>query len=294
MKLSLAIECFRTQLEANAHSCHTIGSYLHDLGLLAAALGPESELEAITTDALARFLTGAPVTRKPDGSPKAPGSVDKVKTSVKAFFRWAHEAGLAEGNPAAAIRLKHRRRPSPDVLTTQEKRSLVKAIDQTRGPKAERDATLFDLILNTGLRVSEVLGLDMSDVNVAEKQVTVAAKGGETHKVFLNARTRARLAAYLKKRKLVLGESQALFLSNRRERLSVRQAEVLVEDWLRRAGIGKHVTVHGLRHTFATHLLERTGNLRTVQEALRHRNIATTVRYTHQPSEAVAEALEAL
>ncbi|HPD17990.1 MAG TPA: hypothetical protein PLE19_23890, partial [Planctomycetota bacterium] len=83
MKLSLAIECFRTQLEANAHSCHTIGSYLHDLGLLAAALGPESELEAITTDALARFLTGAPVTRKPDGSPKAPGSVDKVKTSVK-------------------------------------------------------------------------------------------------------------------------------------------------------------------------------------------------------------------
>jgi len=112
--------------------------------------------------------------------------------------------------------------------------------------------------------------------------------------VFLNARTRRRLGAYVKKRKQVLAESQALFLSNRRKRLSVRQAQVLVEEWLTRAGIAKRVTVHGLRHTFATHLLERTGNLRTVQEALRHRHIATTVRYTHQPSEALTEALEAL
>ena len=294
MKLSLAIECFRTQLEANARSRHTIGSYLHDLGMLAAALGPDTGLGAIGTAAIARFLTGAAVTQKQDGSPKAPGSVDKVKTSLKAFFRWAHEAGLAEANPAAAIRLKHRRRPAPDVLTPQEKRRLVKAIDQTRGPKAERDATLFDLILNTGLRVSEVLGLDLTDVNVPEKHLTVTAKGGETHKVFLNARTRRRLDAYLKGRRRTLAACPALFLSNRCERLSVRQAEALVGSWLARAGIGKHVTVHGLRHTFATHLLERTGNLRTVQEALRHRNIATTVRYTHQPSEALAEALEAL
>ncbi|HRT97245.1 MAG TPA: hypothetical protein P5532_22745, partial [Planctomycetota bacterium] len=82
MKLSLAIECFRTQIEANARSRHTIGSYLHDLGVMATAVGHEAELEAITTDAIARFLTGAAVTRKPDGSPKAPGSVDKVKTSL--------------------------------------------------------------------------------------------------------------------------------------------------------------------------------------------------------------------
>ena len=294
MQLKAATDAFRTHLEANGHSRHTIGSYLHDLGMLAEALGSTAELGAIGTNDLARFLTSAPVTRKADGSPKAPGSVDKVKTSLKAFFRWAHEGGLAEANPAAAIRLKHHRRPAPDVLTTPEKRRLVKAIDQTRGPKAERDAVLIDLILNTGLRVSEVLGLDLADVNVPEKQLTVAAKGGETHKVFLNARTRSRLGAYLKKRKKVLVESQAVFLSNRRHRLSVRQAQVIVEDWLARAGIAKKVTVHGLRHTFATHLLERTGNLRTVQEALRHRNIATTVRYTHQPSEALAEALEAL
>jgi len=294
MQLSRAVDRFRIHLEANAHSTHTISSYLHDLGLLAEALGSTAELGAVGTGDLARFLTSGAVTLKPDGSPKAPGSVDKVKTSLKAFFRWAHDAGLVEANPTAALRLRHRRRPAPDVLTPQEKRRLVRTVDRTKGWKAQRDAALIDLVLNTGLRVSEVLGLDMTDVNVPEKHLTVAAKGGTIEKVFLNARTRKRLGAYVKKRKQVLAESQALFLSNRRKRLSVRQAQVLVEEWLTRAGIAKRVTVHGLRHTFATHLLERTGNLRTVQEALRHRHIATTVRYTHQPSEALTEALEAL
>ena len=294
MQLRRAVDRFRTHLEANGNSRHTISSYLHDLGLLAEALGADAELEAIGTDDVARFLTSGPVTAKADGSAKAPGSVDKVRTSVKAFFRWAHESGLVEANPTAAIRLRHRRRPAPDVLTHQEARRLVKTIDQTRGAKAQRDAALIDLILNTGLRVSEVLGLDLADVNVAERHLTVAAKGGETHKVFLNARSRRRLGAYIKRRKQVLAESQALFLSNRRRRLSVRQAQLLAEEWLTQAGIAKKVTVHGLRHTFATLLLERTGNLRTVQEALRHRSIATTVRYTHQPSEALTEALEAL
>jgi len=294
MQLSRAIARFRTYLEANGNSRHTIGSYLRDLGMLAEALGSTMELGAIGSGDLARFLTSGTVTAKADGSPKAPGSVDKVKTSLKAFFRWAHESGLVDASPAAAIRLRHRRPPAPDVLTIQEKKRLLKAMDQTRGTKAERDAVLVDLILNTGLRVSEALGLDLADVNVAEEHLAVTAKGGETHKVFLNARTRRRLAGHLKRRKRILAESAALFLSNRRQRLSVRQAETLVEGWLAKAGIVKKVTVHGLRHTFATHLLERTGNLRTVQEALRHRNIATTVRYTHQPSEALTEALEAL
>jgi site-specific recombinase XerD len=182
MQLRPAIERFHTHLEANGNSPHTRSSYLRDLGMLADALG-DVALEGIGADDVARFLTSGAVTVKSNGSPKASGSVDKTRISFKAFFRWAHEAGLVEANPAAAVHVRHRRRPAPDVLTVQEKRRLVKAIDQTRGGKAERDAT---------------------------------------------------------------------------------------------------------------HLLERTGNLRTVQEALRHRNIATTVRYTHQPSEALAEALEAL
>jgi len=294
MQLRPALERFRIHLEANGHSRHTVSSYVHDLQVMAVALSSDMELGAIGPDDMARFLTSQAVTRKADGTPKAPGSVDKVKSSVKAFFRWAHEAGLVGANPAATIHLRHRRRPAPDVLTPQEKRHLVKAIDLTRGPKAERDAVLIDLILNTGLRISETLGLDMADVAVADKHVSVTAKGGSTDKVFINGKTRKRLEAYLKVRRRVLAESPALFLSNRGQRLCVRQAEFLVDQWLARAGIAKHVTVHGLRHTFATHLLERTGNLRTVQEALRHRNIGTTTLYTHQASEALAEALEAL
>ena len=294
MQLTRAIDRFRTHLLANGHSAHTISSYLRDLGLLVRFAGTDAEVEQVKAGRLAAFLTSPAVAVKPDGTPKAPGSADKTKTSLKAFFRWALGAGLVEANPTAGIRLRHRRRPAPDVLTPQEKRKLLQAIDGTRGAKAERDAVLVDLILNTGLRVSEALGLDLTDVNVAEKRLTITGKGGDEQRVFLNARSRRRLSAYLKRRKRVLAESQALFLSNRRTRLSVRQAEAAVQGWIARAGIAKHVTVHGLRHAFATHLLERTGNLRTVQEALRHKHIATTVRYTHQPSEALAEALEAL
>ena len=294
MQIGVAMERFRTHLEANGNSPHTISSYLRDLGMLARHVGRETAVGGVAPAALAAFVVSDAVSKRPDGSPKAPGSVDKAKASLKAFFRWAHEAGLAPANPAAPIRLKHRRRPAPDVLTLQEKRLLLRAIDRTKGAKAERDALLVALVLNTGLRVSEALGIDLPDVDLAGKRVSVKAKGGETHKVFLNARTRQRLGAFVKRRKRVLADTQALFLSNRLSRLSVRQAEAAVGQWLGRAGISKKVTVHGLRHTFATHLLERTGNLRTVQEALRHRHVSTTVRYTHQPSEALAEALEAM
>jgi len=152
MQLSSAIERFGTHLEANGNSPHTISSYLRDLGMLADHAGRETAVEGVTSDALAAFLTSDAVARRPDGTPKAPGSVDKAKTSVKAFFRWAHEGGIVAANPAAAIRLKHRRRPAPDVLTVQEKKRLLKLIDQTKGAKTARDAVLTVLVLNTIVR----------------------------------------------------------------------------------------------------------------------------------------------
>ena len=139
--------------------------------------------------------------------------------------------------------------------------------------------------------MAEVVSIDVSDINPAERKLTIMGKGGETHHVFLNTRVCERLAAFMNGPEK---PSELLFLSNRDRRLSVRHAQCLVYCWLKKAGITKRISVHGLRHTFAIHLLERTGDLRIVQQALRHRNIATTLVYTHQPDEALRAAVEAM
>jgi integrase/recombinase XerC len=289
VKLKTAIEEFALHLRACSMSPHTIASYAHDLGLLAAFM--DMPVERVTSGVLDRFMTSRPVTHKADGTLKKPGSVDKVKTSVKAFFRWAEEAGHIRRNPATTLRIRQRRRPAPEVLTVQEKERLLGTIESADSNHAGRDALLVELILNTGLRVAEAVSVDVGDINLTERKLTIVGKGGDTQHIFLNTRLCERLRSFLEGREKA---TESLFLSNRDRRLSIRHAQCTVYRWLKRAGITKRISVHGLRHTFAMNLLERTGNLRIVQQALRHRNIATTLIYTHQPDEAVRAAMEAM
>lgn len=297
-----AIDLFETKLRADGRSPHTVASYLRDLGQLERFLAdrlhcPEVgavRLSGVTPDILNEFLVSQPVTCKPDGAPKSEGSINKVKTSVKSFFNWLAVSGHIPANPAAAVRLRHVRRPAPDVLTDVEKKKLLKAISNTRGKKAFRDFAIVSLFLNTGIRVSELVRLSVDDVNLAEKIITVFAKGGHKGVRFLNARARRDIDAYLKQRRRMPVATRALFVSNQDRRLSVRQVQRSFDEWLRRAGIEKNISVHGLRHTFATSLLERTGNLALVQQSLGHRHISTTTIYAHVPSEELRNAMEYL
>jgi integrase/recombinase XerC len=292
-----AIDLFETKLRADARSPHTVASYLRDLGQLERFLADRfqcPEVATVTADMLNEFLVSEPVTLMPDGSPKAEGSVNKVKTSVKSFFNWLAVSGRIPANPAAAVRIRHVRRPAPDVLTDVEKKSLLKAISNTRGKKAFRDFAIMSLFLNTGIRVSELVGLDADDVNLPERRIAIRVKGGHTAIRFLNARARRALEPYMKARRKTPVETRALFVSNQGRRLSVRQVQRLFDEWLVAAGIEKNISVHGLRHTFATSLLERTGNLALVQQSLGHRHISTTTIYAHVPSEELQNALECL
>lgn len=283
------MEEFTLHLRACDRSPHTVASYRHDLELLASFT--DTPVERVTSALLDQFVTSQTVTRRADGSPKKPGSVDKVKTSVKAFFRWAGDAAHVRRNPAVTLKLKQRWRPAPEILTIEEKRRLIQTIESAGNCHSERDALLVEVISNTGLRVAETVNIDLCDINLAEKKLTIVGKGGEHHHVFLNTRLCERLTAFLNKSQMLSGP---LFLSNRGTRLSIRHAQCLVYRWLAKAGINKQISVHGLRHAFAMHLLQRTGNLRIVQQALRHRNIATTLVYTHQPDEALRAALEVI
>ncbi|MFC1474899.1 tyrosine-type recombinase/integrase [bacterium] len=302
LTLSKAIKRFETKLRADRRSPHTVSSYLRDLGQMERFFTnrlhhPEVgavRLSGITSEALNKFLTSPAATCTPDGSARSEGTINKIKVSMKSFFNWLSDSGHLRPNPAAGIRIRHIERPAPDTLTDVEKKKLLKAIKNTRGKKAFRDFAIFSLFLNTGIRISELVHLDIDDVNLPERKITILVKGGHTDTRFLNARARRTLDAYLKKRRRMPVEPRALFVSNQERRISVRQVQRSLDEWLARAGIEKKITVHGLRHTFATNLLERTGNLALVQQSLGHRHIATTTIYAHVPSEELQNAMESL
>ena len=204
------------------------------------------------------------------------------------------KSGLIPANPATAIRIKYYQRALPDILTDIEQKRLQKTLVHTSGQRAFRDRIIYALLLNTGLRIHELISLDIADVNLAEKRLTITAKGNQEATRFLNARIRRELEQYLKWRRKQPTNSPALFLSSHKRRLSIRQVQRSFEQWLAAAGINKHLTIHSLRHSFASTLYEKSGNLLAVQQALGHRSITSTMIYTHLNPEQLTNALESL
>jgi integrase/recombinase XerC len=300
MQIDEALARFETQLRADSRSPNTISSYLRDLRVLAGwlgATGRPADVRRLTTDDLSAFVTSPAVTDKAGAAPKAPGSVDKVKMSLKAFFTFLVKTGVLPASPARLLRGQRRNgeRALPEILTFEEKKAVLRAVEQTRGPRARRDHAILDVLLHTGLRLESLVALDLDDVRLPEKRLLVRRLkgGGETQK-FLTAALRRRLEHYLAFRRTIEAESPALFLSNRRRRLSARQVERIVAGWLGAAGIEKEITPHGLRHSFATHLYQRSRDLLAVQRALDHRHVATTQIYAQVSDDALEAALERL
>jgi integrase/recombinase XerC len=294
MNLNQAITHFDTYLRADSRSPHTIRSYIHDLLIFQGWLGGDPHVASIQPAYLNEFLASSMVQKKPDGSLRTKGSINKIKTVFKAFFGWLEKTGISPVNPAAGIRIKYYQRALPDILTDIEQKQLLKTLAQTRGQRAFRDRVIYIVLLNTGLRVQELVNLDIADINLAEKRLTITAKGNQEATRFLNARVRRVLEQYLKWRKKVSTKSPALFLSSHKGRLSIRQAQRSFEQWVRTAGINKRLSIHSLRHTFASTLYEKSNNLLAVQQALGHRSITSTMIYTHLNPEQLIDSLENL
>jgi len=153
---------------------------------------------------------------------------------------------------------------------------------------------MVELLLATGIRVSEPAGLDLGDLDLAGHSVEVRANGGAAQVRHVRKDVAQLLKRYLKWRTRVPGVSSGLFVSAKGQRLGVRQFARRLDRWAAKASINGRVTPHTFRHTLASRLLAMTGNLRLVQQALGHRSIASTVRYTHIPSDTLRAALEAV
>ena len=296
--LAQHIDAFTVRLEAQARSKHTISAYRRDLLLVARTvetLQPDTLLADITPGLLDETLAAPAITHTAGNGERSAASVHRLKAALKAFFAWATESELLAQNPARYVRLKRLPRKPPTFLTQAEKRRLLKELKGHATPQDRRDRVMIEVLLGTGIRLGELVGLDIDDVDLDAKHLRVRAKGNVHQVKFLKTDLRLLLRGYLSNRRHAAPAAcQALFLSNREERISPRQVAHRLGHWLAKSGITKSLSPHGLRHTFATHLYGATSDLLVVQRALGHRDISTTQIYTHLIDGRLEEALERL
>jgi integrase/recombinase XerD len=237
-------------------------------------------------------LTGYVVSLRDRGY--APSTVARKIAAVKSFFRYMVVQGKLATDPAAALELPHLGRGEPKVLLPEEVEALLAVPARDTGPAAQRDRAMLELLYATGLRVSELVALNLDDVSVATSYARCVGRRGRERLLPLNPRVVKTLDTYLRDGRPRLarpGDEQALFLNQRGERLTRQGFWLLMRDYTRRAGISSDVTPHSLRHSFAAHTLAGGADIRSLQELLGHASSSTTQMYSrfsgHQPQEEV-------
>ncbi|MFN8177681.1 MAG: tyrosine-type recombinase/integrase [bacterium] len=288
MTLTTATRRFLTQLEADGKSPLTISVYRHELERFARWLGAGTDVRRVTPDRLARYLTDPSLQVTPSGTKRSARTMNRTRTVLRLLFGYLTLAGTLRHDPSRLLKNARTDRPTPTALTPQEERRFVQALDrQAMSPQGRRDRALFTLLLRSGMRLAAALALDVADLDLRTGTARSVGKHAHVQDVVLPRDVTRLLRSYLADGGIRDG---ALFRS-RRGRLSSRQAQYRFHALLAAAGIERTVTVHSLRHTFATRLRQRTGDLRIVQAALGHRNLGTTEAYAHASDADVRRAL---
>jgi tyrosine recombinase XerC len=205
-------------------------------------------------------------------------TIARKVASIKAFFRFLSSRDLIKTNPALLLYSPKVPEHLPEFLTVGE---VVKVIETPEGDgwQTLRDRSVLEMLYATGIRVGELTSLEMKNVNILEETIKVEGKGRKERIVPVGRPAMKALIEYLERRPHK--KAERVFLNKYGRPLTDRGVERLVNKYTRKAGIGKNVTPHTFRHSFATHLLDRGADLRTVQELLGHERITTTQIYTH-------------
>lgn len=276
-----------------AASAHTVRSYRNDLRDFQAflaetsgtATGPISPAEVGAVDArLVRAWLARLSTRGLE-----PASIERRLAALRSWFRFLVRRGVLPSNAARDVRGPRVPRKLASFLPIDEATALVDGRHHG-GRQRARDLAIIELLWASGLRVSELAGLDLDDVDRAEQTVRVLGKGGRERVVPFGTAAARALASHLDARGPGRG---ALFTNARGGRLSARSIHTIVRRRARAAGIARRVSPHTLRHTFATHLLDAGADLRMIQELLGHQRLSTTQRYTHVGSDHLMRVYDA-
>jgi integrase/recombinase XerC len=280
-------------------SAHTVAAYRSDLADLAALCSgtPLARLQAADVRrALARLHGGG----------AAPASLARKLSAWRRFFDWLGRRGEIAGNPAVGVRAPRRAKRLPKALAPDQAVQLA-AHEPAATPLALRDKAMVELLYSSGLRLSELVGLDWryfatdedgpgstSWFDLEAKRVTVVGKGGKVRQVPVGRPAIAALGQWLRARAAMAGAGKrALFVSARGGRIGARSVQLRLARLAAMLGLGVPVHPHVLRHSMASHLLQSSGDLRAVQEMLGHASIATTQIYTRLDWQHLAKTYDA-
>ncbi len=265
-------------------SSHTLDAYRRDLAALSAwVLAHELELMTLDAEQLRGFIASE---HRRGLSPK---SLQRRLSACRSFYAWLLRQGRISANPAAAIRAPKAPRKLPQVLDPDEAKALVEIA--TDAPLGLRDRAMLELFYSSGLRLSELCMLHWRDLDLEDGLVTVLGKGSRQRSVPLGSHARAALAQW-RASTGAPGESP-VFPGRAGGPITPRAIQLRMRLLAQRQGLFKRVHPHLLRHSFASHILESSGDLRGVQELLGHADIATTQIYTHLDYQHLAKVYDA-
>lgn len=207
-------------------------------------------------------------------------SLQRKLSSIRRFYRFLLRENLIENNPVVDVQSPKHARKLPDTLDADTLERLLNI--ESDDILAVRDSALMELLYSSGLRLAELVGLDVHDVDQRQQQVRVLGKGNKERYIPVGRTALAAVAKWVQQRAMLAAHGEpALFVSKRGTRLHPRSVQFRLNHWRLQQGLEQHVHPHKLRHSFASHVLESSGDLRAVQEMLGHADISTTQIYTH-------------
>jgi integrase/recombinase XerC len=300
MDLAPSIEHFLEELRTQRRaSPHTLSAYRRDLERLAELAAGRAPANLNAND-IRGFIA------RLHGAGRSAATLARTLSAWRTYFAWLTEHRGLDINPAAGIRAPRREKRLPKALTADQAVRLA-AYQGDDGWIATRDHALVELMYSSGLRLAEVLSLDWrhfaaepgversrSWIDLESSEATVLGKGGKTRSVPIGGPACEALVRWIGARSSIKGcDARALFVSARGSRLTARSVQSRLARRARELGLGVHVHPHVLRHSFASHLLQSSGDLRAVQELLGHANISTTQIYTRLDWQHLAKAYDA-
>jgi integrase/recombinase XerC len=266
------VETYLQHLAAERRlSPHTVKNYRLDLQQLQTFAAEKALTDLKVTD-----IRNCVVRLRSQGL--SPASLARHLSSWRGFYNFACRRLGYSSNPCTGLRPPKAAKPLPKTLSPDTCAQLLGK--QADSPLEIRDQAMFELFYSSGLRLSELVGVDLADLNLQSGEVSVTGKGNKTRIVPVGEKARSAIQAWLALR-IAAADELALFVGQSGKRLGQRSVELRLARWVRRVGLNQHVHPHMLRHAFASHVLQSSGDLRAVQEMLGHASISTTQVYTH-------------
>lgn len=260
------------KIEKNV-SKHTIINYTIDLEAFSAFLG-EKDINGVDHLLLRRFLA------EMRAKAYAKRTIARKLASLRSFFKFLYREGHIKANPITAISSPKLDKKLPKFLDVEKVTKLILTPD-TKTESGLRDRAMLETLYSTGIRVSELVGLDTGDIDFISGVLKVFGKGSKERIVPIGDEAVNAIRRYMDRRNKRVKDKDAVFLNNHGSRLTDRSVRRVLDKYIRACSIEEKISPHSLRHSFATHLLDRGADLRSVQELLGHMNLSTTQIYTH-------------